>query len=218
MVGKVDEMMDKLHALVIGPGLGRCPLVMEATSRIVRKALDMQIPLVLDADALHMLTLPDYQNVLSSTTTDSDQEKSSDQSIVVLTPNLMERKRLEGMEDRWDPDRVIVVEKGSDDVIRSKIDGAEPILICNEIGGLKRSGGIGDILAGTLGTLVAWNRILTERGEASKADSPLACWMATIVVKRSTHVAFHEYYRSTTAPDILGKIGVTFHGMTTPST
>ena len=213
MVEKVTQMMEKLHVLVIGPGLGRCPLVIAATTKIIRKALDMQIPLVLDADALYILTLPEYQDLLNAVTKDSSEERSSNQSIVVLTPNLVERKRLSGMEDRWDPDRVIVVEKGAEDVIRSKSQGSEVTLICTEIGGLKRSGGIGDILAGAIGTFVAWNTILVERGEASRHDVVLSAWMASSLVKRSTHVAFHEHYRSTTAPDILSKIGPTFHAM-----
>jgi NAD(P)H-hydrate repair Nnr-like enzyme with NAD(P)H-hydrate dehydratase domain len=107
---------------------------MEATSRIIRKALDANIPLVLDADALYLLSLPEYQDLLQKKTAGGDYP----QSLVVLTPNVMERKRLAGMEDRWDPTRVVVVEKGHEDSIRSNIDGAETNLVCNEIGGLKR--------------------------------------------------------------------------------
>ena len=45
-----------LHALVIGPGLGREPAVLEAVMRIIEKAKVRQLPLVLDADGLWLLT------------------------------------------------------------------------------------------------------------------------------------------------------------------
>lgn len=38
MVEKVCSMMEKMHVMVLGPGLGRCPLVLEATARIIKKS------------------------------------------------------------------------------------------------------------------------------------------------------------------------------------
>ncbi len=209
MVDQVDGMMEKLHSLVVGPGLGRCPIVMEATSRIIRKAMSRNIPLIIDADGLFILTLPEYESVLREDT------GSSEKSLIILTPNAMEWKRLDGLAYTWDQDRVIVVQKGCQDMIRFKSGEDESSFSCKEIGGLKRSGGIGDILAGTLGTVIAWNKILVEKGEASRLDAPLACWFACSLVKRSTHVAFNEHHRAMTAPDVLHALGSTFHAMTT---
>jgi len=214
MVEQVEEMFDKLHALVIGPGLGRCPMVMEAASRIIQKAQERNCALVLDADALFLISLPEYRDLLGPSTA-SDSDKDRRQGLIVLTPNVMERKRLQGLEEQWDQNRVIVVQKGLEDVIESNIGGSETDIRCKEIGGLKRSGGIGDVLAGTLGTFLAWNAILTSRGDATLLNAPLACWAACSVVKRSTHLAFHEHHRSMTAPDVLHALGPTFHAMTT---
>jgi ATP-dependent NAD(P)H-hydrate dehydratase len=203
MVDQVTELMDKLHVLVVGPGLGRCPLVLEATARILGEAQSRNIPLVLDADALWLLTLKP-RILLSSTST----------SPIVLTPNAMERKRLDGVEENsWSSNsNCIVIEKGKEDVINA----LSSSLICGEDGGSKRSGGLGDILAGTVGTLVAWNGILAQQQgtNTSSEDLPLACWTACCFVKRATHRAFEEHRRSMTAPDVLAALGPTVNEMT----
>jgi len=215
MVEEVCSMMDKMHVLVLGPGLGRHPFVLEATARIILRAQSQyHLPLVIDADALFLLTLPEYTNLLS------------DESIVVLTPNAMELKRLRDSGLTSLPDRCIVIEKGAVDSIQQGSASLQPqtetqtqmpaMMVCGETGGLKRSGGIGDVLAGTCGTLLAWNKILTDRGKANVDDIPLACWTACCFVKRSTKKAFDIHRRSMTAPDILQELGPTIDEMTTP--
>ena len=249
MVDEVIAMMDKLHVLVIGPGLGRCPIVLEATSRIIETARrpPYNLPLVLDADALYLLTIPRYQNVLllppssSSTTTTTPPP-------VVLTPNVMERKRLDQSNVMLPTDgSCIVIEKGKVDEIKQPVPpplGAatdtddhscanngtydshdrsfefELKMACGEEGGLKRSGGIGDILAGTCGTLLGWNRILSTNNKNVSSgldDVPLACWTACCFVKQSTKRAFDMHRRSMTAPDILDTLGQTIDDMTSPT-
>ena len=95
--------MDRFHVLVIGPGLGRCPMVLEATFRIIQEAKSRNVPLVLDADALFLLTLDPYQKAIENYDT------------VVLTPNVVDRQRLDGLEQYWK--RATVVQKGARDVI-----------------------------------------------------------------------------------------------------
>lgn len=206
-VKEVCGFMDKLHVLVLGPGLGRCPLVMEATARIIRKAQQQfNIPLVIDGDALFLLTLPRYRNLLSK------------DSLVVLTPNAMEGRRLVESPAVLPPETCVMIEKGAVDQIKPASDGTSTTFLsmtCGEKGGLKRSGGIGDVLAGTCGTLVAWNHILTAEGAASPSDLPLSCWTACCFVKRSTKNAFDRHRRSMAAPDVLHQLGPTFDEMTT---
>jgi ATP-dependent NAD(P)H-hydrate dehydratase len=224
MVEEVCSMMDKMHVLVIGPGLGRCPLVLEATAQIIRTAQsEFHLPLVIDADALFLLTLPKYRNNLLS-----------NDSSVILTPNAMELKRIrESAGNNTDdnnnlPERCLIIEKGAVDIIRSanlalntcsdddtNNNAIHDDITCDEVGGLKRSGGIGDVLAGTIGTLVAWNNILTNRGKATYDDLPLSCWTACCFVKRATKVAFDRHRRSMTAPDILVELGSVIDYMTT---
>lgn len=45
MVAKVTAFFPKLHALVIGPGLGRDPWVLEATRRVILAARHAALPL-----------------------------------------------------------------------------------------------------------------------------------------------------------------------------
>lgn len=204
MVEEVCNTMDKMHVLVLGPGLGRNPLVLEATAQIIKRAQseEHRLPLVIDADALFLLTLPKYRTLLS------------DKSLVVLTPNAMELRRLRDSNSSL-PDGCIVIEKGAVDSIQLvSASSKTPAMVCGEVGGLKRSGGIGDVLAGTCGTLVAWNHILTGRGKASVDDLPLACWTACCFVKRSTKKAFDAHGRSMTAPDILLELGPAVDEMT----
>ena len=225
MVDKVTPKLERLHALVIGPGLGRCPIVCEATARIISYAVSKQLPLVLDADALWMLAQDQYRSLLEG------------YKRVVLTPNVVEYKRLmskaddnhDSCENDKDKDEesnpfrdATIVRKGHTDSIMK--NGTE-LYSCEETGGMKRSGGIGDVLAGTLGTLVAWNNILTNNGETENNSTnteldPLAlsCWTACCFVKRATKKAFDEKKRSMTAPDVLENLGPAIDEMTTTST
>jgi ATP-dependent NAD(P)H-hydrate dehydratase len=200
MVQEVTSSLDRLHVLVIGPGLGRCPMVLEATFRIIQEAKSRNVPLVLDADALFLLTLDPYQKALEN------------YDKVVLTPNVVEGKRLNGLEQYWKG--ATVVQKGAQDVICRD---EQILLTCAEEGGWKRSGGLGDILAGTIGTLMAWNSILTDQGKASSSDLPLACWTACCVAKRATKRAYESHLRAMTAPDVLTDLGPTINEMTSPS-
>jgi ATP-dependent NAD(P)H-hydrate dehydratase len=201
MVNEVTPMMDRLHCLVIGPGLGRCPIVFRAVARIIQAARERGLYLVLDADALYMLCLPEYRSLL----------RGYDKAI--LTPNAVEYKRLINGDAYHDSDlaSVTIVQKGKQDVI---MVGSNRVFTCSEEGGLKRSGGIGDVLAGTVGTLTAWHNILRDRGVASSADLSLACWTACCVVRRGTKTAYQVNQRAMTAPDVLEEIGPTIDRMT----
>ncbi|GAX12036.1 hypothetical protein FisN_8Lh136 [Fistulifera solaris] len=173
MAQKVIPSMERLHCLVIGPGLGRCPVVFRAVAKIVEQAKQQQLHLVFDADALYMLSLSEYRNLLRG------------YHNAVLTPNVVEYKRLFENADKDDSafDAVTIIQKGQQDKI---MHGKASVIECAEEGGLKRSGGIGDILAGTVGTLVSWHAILKEQDVADVKDLPLACWTACCFEKQST--------------------------------
>lgn len=234
MVQEVVSMMDRLHVLVIGPGLGRCPMVMQATAQIIREARGRELALVLDADALFLLTLPEYQTLLQG------------YGKAILTPNRVEYQRLKAVHEnqsgtnsddafRKALDQNVLIVKGRfDQVIRigidsSQTDGSSSCLTCAEVGGMKRSGGIGDVLAGTLGACVAWHEILSRKGNLDYAPSPApltpsqdmllwSCWTACCITKQATKRAFDMKKRAMTAPDILKEIGATVEHMTTPTT
>lgn len=224
MVQQVTSKVKQLHVLVIGPGLGRCPLVFEATARIIQHAMKQDLALVLDADALWMLAQPKYRSILG------------DYTKVVLTPNVVEYKRLfpendsnntndddndnttSSLQQRQLLTHATIVQKGHVDVIMRN---GQTLMECHQIGGKKRSGGIGDVLAGTIGTLVAWHEILSSSTRAKQhphateeSSLALSCWTACCFVKRATQLAFQDKKRSMTAPNVLDQLGIAMDQMT----
>ena len=205
MVQSVMECCAHAHCLILGPGLGRCPAVHQAVAEIIRRARAQNLYMVLDADALFLLAQPEYRHLL----------RGYDKAV--LTPNAMEYKRLAisdiHHEDDDALDSLVVVEKGLEDHIR--VNGAT-VLTCAEVGGLKRPGGIGDVLAGALGTLVAWHKILVEGQTetlATTVDLPLTCWTACCLVKQATRRAFQTQRRAMSATDVLNELGTSMDEM-----
>ena len=223
MVERVNSFLPKIHCLIIGPGLGRCPIVLEATAKIIKAALDAEVSLVIDADGLYLLSLNQYKDLLSCV------DLSANKAQVILTPNIVEYRRLvelfcsgkkssTGLFLGTPLERCIIIKKGKHDHVftpRDPSTGVYREMYCEEQGGLKRSGGIGDVLAGATGTFVAWNRILHKDLESSHSgDILLSCWSAACLTKRATHRAFNRKRRSMTAPDILEDIGEALDDMT----
>lgn len=68
---------------------------------------------------------------------------------------------------------------------------------------------IGDILAGSVGTFVAWHQILSSSKDKENyiENLVLGCWMASCLTKRSTMKSFQKRKRSMTAPDVIEEIG-----------
>lgn len=216
MVNQVCSMLDRMHVFIVGPGLGRHPLVLRATAEIIQRAMSIDLPLVIDADALFLLTQEPYKDILKAPTTNPNR-------IVVLTPNAVELKRLQDavvncssederrrIEESYRG--VICVEKGQYDRIfffSSLFHGdnvsttKSAMMVCQEEGGWKRSGGLGDILSGVTGTFLAWKKLVS----ASGTEELLPCWSACCIAKLATQAAFQKKRRAMTAPDVLEEIG-----------
>ena len=226
MVDTITQQLPRIHALVIGPGMGRSPLVWQAVRQVIQQARERHMPVVLDADALFLLSQDNASDVLFQ-----------GYNKVILTPNAMEYKRLfPHNDDDTDGDGksksthkqawqdVTVVRKQKHDHI---LVNGETLYICEEVGGLKRSGGIGDVLAGTLGTMAAWKSLLEDKTTTSKDSTTttkdsthqnnntddsstslaLSSWAACCFVKRATALAFAQKKRAMTAPDVLSFLG-----------
>lgn len=213
MIDSVVSSIDRKHAIVIGPGLGRDPLVLKATAEIIKAVRRKGINMVLDADALYLISLSEYKDVVSELVLES---KTG--SVVVLTPNKVEYQSLvdniaggSEMSLKIKMPGVIIIKKGAHDVIEYFPRQGESgvVMVCKEKGGLKRSGGIGDILAGCVGTFLAWNRILIDRGH--ETDIVMSCFMATLITKYSTKLAFEKNKRGMIAPNVLDEIAFTLN-------
>lgn len=164
---RIIDMLSRLHALVIGPGLGRDPLMQDTVARVVKAAREQGMPVVLDADALQVVQ--------------KNPEIVRGYNLAVLTPNVVEFGRLckalgveeevqkavegakagEGNKETAKVEAlarilkgVTIVQKGPSDFIS---DG-ETTLTVDLTGGLKRSGGQGDTLTGSIATFLGWRR------------------------------------------------------------
>ena len=201
-VSAVTAVFPSLHALCIGPGMGRHKLLFPAVSVIIEKAIECNLSLVLDADALYMLSLDEYRDLLF---------RLIKYEKVVMTPNLMEFRRLKDTFQKANgqkSNKCTIVQKGSSDIITQ-----QPMTLeCKEKGGLKRSGGIGDVLAGVISAFIAWNTILRNDFNENKYATPhqdrlLATWTACCAVKKATCRAFERKARTMSAQHVLEDIG-----------
>jgi ATP-dependent NAD(P)H-hydrate dehydratase len=198
MVDRVASLLPRLHVLAIGPGLGRLPAVLEAVAAIIKVAKSKELPIVIDADGLWLIN--------------QRPELVKGYPYAILTPNMMELRRLntavlgEAAADTTGSELAVALEgpiivcKGSTDRVCTP-DGA--VLECLEAGALKRPGGLGDLLCGTIATIAQW---------AKAADKPLAwaCVAACTVVRRACHDAFLERRRAFVAVDAIHGLSTAF--------
>ncbi|KAM8785953.1 ATP-dependent (S)-NAD(P)H-hydrate dehydratase isoform 3-T3 [Rhynchonycteris naso] len=206
---EVEKWLPRLHALVVGPGLGRDDALLENVRGILEASKARAIPVVIDADGLWLITqqptlIQGYQKA-------------------VLTPNHMEFSRLSeavlsGSVDSRDRresvlrlsqalGNVTVVQKGEQDMIS---DGKQ-VLECSHQGSNRRCGGQGDLLSGSLGALVHW--ALNAGPEKTNGFSPLllAAFGACALTRQCSHQAFQKHGRSTTTTDMIAEVGPAFN-------
>lgn len=186
---KIEPWLDRMSALVVGPGLGRDPTMCETAKRIIAAACEKDIPLVIDADGIRLVM------------EDEDASLVGNNGRVVLTPNKAELDRFRGC--GWGGESgnsgdiasdiahilngPVVVAKGEADVVvthtigevedmleNAHLEGYENEIaklreyrrsyVCDEMGSPRRCGGQGDVLAGTIATFLAWS----TRSEAAE--------------------------------------------------
>ena len=161
---RVPVPLDRYAAMAVGPGLGRRPETEDALLMLLKAARDRRLPIVLDADALNILSeVPDWQACLPAG--------------AVLTPHLGELRRLLPFGSDAERDRRVqalciaagctLVMKGS----HTKVFTPDGDCLVNTTGnpGLAK-GGSGDVLTGLLGGLLA-------RGYAAPDAAALAVWL-----------------------------------------
>ncbi|RDW90683.1 ATP-dependent (S)-NAD(P)H-hydrate dehydratase [Aspergillus mulundensis] len=248
LASPIIAMLSRLHALVIGPGLGRDGVTLKVVKEVMKEARSRSIPFVLDADGLLLVT--------------EDPELVKGYRNCILTPNVMEFSRLAkalGIEvpnlaqissNRSDADKtsreaeaceklsealggVTIIQKGMHDVISNGITS----IVSDLPGGLKRSGGQGDTLTGSLGTLLGWRAAyhdaLWDSGEkenkkeaqtkeevqaeleSEKRMSPattllLAAWAGAAITRECSRRAFKAKGRSMQASDLTDEVHESF--------
>ncbi|KAF2201765.1 Ribokinase-like protein [Delitschia confertaspora ATCC 74209] len=202
---EVVSMLSRLHVIVIGPGLGRDKLMQDTCARVIEEARKQNIPFVLDADGLYLAqTRPELVKGCTE---------------CILTPNVVEFGRLaKAMNvnvDEGKPEElcsklakafggVTIIQKGAKDYISN----GKFTLVSGGEGGLKRSGGQGDTLTGSLATLLAYrqayhDKIWDHDGDMDRAETlALAAYGGSAITRECSKLAFKEKGRSLQAGDL----------------
>ena len=189
---RVPVPMDRYTAIAVGPGLGRRPETEDALLLLLKIARERRVPMVLDADALNILSdVPQWQEYLPAG--------------AVLTPHLGELRRLLS----WDGDaerdrrvRALCTTAGCTLVMKgfhTKVFTPDGDCLVNTTGnpGLAK-GGSGDVLTGLLGGLLA-------RGYAAPDAAALAVWLHGRAGDLLTEERTAEAYASLDLVDYLFK-------------
>ncbi|KAF9430606.1 hypothetical protein BGZ94_005779 [Podila epigama] len=200
----LSGILERIHVLVIGPGLSRDNKMQAMARFAIQKAREIQLPIVVDADGLFLV-----QN---------EPDLVQGYKRAILTPNLVEFKRLCTAKNVSKRDAqtlseafggVIVVQKGKHDVIAN----GSMVYEVTNTGGLKRSGGQGDLLTGMIATALAW---IVANGkkpvDEEKMDKQfmVACYGACMFTRRCSQLAFKKHRRAVQSSDILDEIGPFF--------
>ena len=107
-------------------------------------------------------------------------------------------------------ENVTIMKKGKCDIISN----GNQLVYNDSEGSLKRCGGIGDILTGTIGTFSYWPSINSSNDNDQVLNNNLvACYSASVFVKECSRVAYTKFHRSVLAVDIIEQIADTFYDM-----
>lgn len=151
----IMPMLEKAHAVVIGPGLGQDGWAQQLLVHSLVYLLETRpLPLLLDADALNLLAVkPDIAKLF-------ERVQSLDPENVVLTPHPGEAARLVGarMTDRYALMNELVKAFGSTVVLKGAgtlIGQDDQIRVCPYGNPVLATAGSGDVLSGVIGALMA---------------------------------------------------------------
>jgi ADP-dependent NAD(P)H-hydrate dehydratase / NAD(P)H-hydrate epimerase len=168
----IEEVLadDRVDAFVIGPGLGR-----DAAARaLIDRVIAAEPALVLDADALHLISSEDFRSFARR------------KSPVILTPHAGEFDALFGRDTGSKVDRARkaardsgckIIFKGADTVVASN-DGR--VAIAASASHWLASAGTGDVLAGIAGAMLA-------RGLGPHEAASAAVWLHNEAARRAGH-------------------------------
>lgn len=203
-IESISPWLDRLHVILIGPGLGRDTKVFEVVEELINVIKKKQLPLVIDADGLFLVT--EKPELLHNFT-----------SPVILTPNKIEFERLcnklngsSGLRDIGE--NVTVLRKGAIDELFSSDAKLEWKSATGGSG--RRCGGQGDLLSGSISTFLHWtlssDKIAYKESNKIMLASSLSCYAASTLVRSCNSKAFAEKGRSMLATDMISYIHESF--------
>ncbi|KAK9455650.1 Ribokinase-like protein [Dipodascopsis uninucleata] len=216
------SLLERLHVVVVGPGLGRDDMMQSLARKMVERAIKSNLHIVFDADGLFMLQ--------------HNPKIIFGYKRAILTPNIVEFQRLcKAMRVELPDDfpesadackqachdlaqafgGPTIVSKGRFDYISNGVDA----LVCDLPGGKKRVGGQGDTLSGTAATFLAWknaydHRLWDHDGSLNEGKAMLlAAYGACAVTRYCSHAAYSKYGRAMLASNLQEMIGKGYDSM-----
>ncbi|KAI0035308.1 Ribokinase-like protein [Vararia minispora EC-137] len=233
VMDEISSLLSRLHVLVIGPGLGREKYMQDYARDALKIAKDRGMFLVLDADGLFMIgqnlsLIKGYRRAVLTPNVVEFKRLSEQANIDPNTPGEDLARTLSRALGG-----VTVLQKGAQDVIASDTTDASSqgahdasripasegeeseVVIIDTPGGLKRCGGQGDILSGSLGAFLAWSKCYEDGAFGSKSipvsRMPLLSAVgASMVTRTASRIAFEREGRSVVTQDMLRDIGRSF--------
>ncbi|SMN20814.1 similar to Saccharomyces cerevisiae YKL151C Putative protein of unknown function [Maudiozyma saulgeensis] len=236
---KIKGLLERIHAIVIGPGLGRDKSMLQAIKEIIQYILiakNGEIPIVIDADGLFLISQDKEVRELL---------KKFPKGRIILTPNIIEFKRISdaiakdlnfdstNLKDNLQMGHFIsnelnciLVQKGREDRIYSPQNNF--ILINKQEGSNKRVGGQGDTLTGTIACMLSYSRSMYDfhvMPPSSQNDTTnnkeeetltwtdfalLSCYVGTTITRECSRLAFQEKKRAMQTSDLNDRVGLVY--------
>lgn len=217
----IEGWLGRLTCLVVGPGLGDDPAVVAAARRALLAARAAGLPLLVDGSGLNFVA--------------KEPELVRGYDRCVLTPNLPELGRLAAgagvrldgaIGPQWQRQAralaaalagPVVVSKGPVDVVT---DGAREA-VCAAPAALRRAGGQGDVLAGSIAAFMCWafprHAHLSGSSGGDEGDEGGALMAAAYggcaLMRAASRAAYEERRRSMVASDVIPHLQGAFEAL-----
>ena len=190
---EICKWFPALSALVVGPGLGRDPTLQAVAALVVERAVSVAMPCVIDADGLRLvLDRPEIVRGSPWTVLTPNNPEYLRLTEALLTEDKMRIESVDDAQELLKLARLLggptIVRKGPRDLISDGTCVAEN----GEPGSLKRSGGQGDVLAGTIATLLSWAKAASPCLPSGCPPAPvLAAYTGCLLTRRFSAAAFN---------------------------
>lgn len=212
---EIDNLLNRLHAIVVGPGLGRQELLQRRAAILIEKAKSKSLPIILDADSIQLVCdnpsiIKSYQKALL---TPNRNELLRLSKSVLKRPeifdirNFTDQEVVEIVQECSKELQVTILAKGPADIIT---DGSDLKLTDRSMGSNRRCGGQGDILSGIAGIYTHWieqaksDKIL----DLNESTAFMAAKLASITTRKCNELAYNTYKNGMLASHMIDQLHV----------
>jgi len=194
VLSELDGLLEKASVVVLGPGLGQSSW----SHQLFDKVLSCSLPLLIDADGLNCLARMDSQLVKRSNWILTPHPGEAARLLGITTEQVQSNRpqAVQLLQQRYDG---VIILKGANSLIASK---ELPVMQCTAGNPGMASAGMGDLLSGMIGGLVA------------QGLSPWQATQAGVMLHATAgdRVALRQGERGLLASDLLGELSALMNG------